>query len=42
MVSEWYRRGVEDAIAEFDTDPDAGLTEAEAADRLAEYGPNRI
>ncbi|MFB6130934.1 MAG: HAD-IC family P-type ATPase, partial [Salinigranum sp.] len=42
MSTLWYRQSADDAIREFDTDPDTGLSDADAKRRLDEYGPNQI
>jgi Ca2+-transporting ATPase len=38
----WHVLTREDAVQELDVDRDHGLTSAEAAERLARYGPNRF
>ncbi len=38
----WYGRGIEETLAAFGCDREAGLTKDEAARRLAQYGPNRL
>jgi Ca2+-transporting ATPase len=42
MSTAWYRRSAAEAAEEFYTSPETGLSTDEAADRLDEYGPNRI
>ncbi len=42
MATEWYKLSTEDALSTLDTNPQTGLTSAEAAARLAQYGPNEI
>ena len=37
-----YARAAADVAAALETDPAGGLTTAEAASRLARYGPNKI
>ena len=37
-----YARAANDVAATLETDPSGGLTGAEAASRLARYGPNKI
>src|SRR5215210_7058558 len=38
----WHVLSREDTAHELDVEPDSGLTSAEAAERLARYGPNRF
>src|SRR3954447_9681116 len=38
----WHVLSAERALDELDVVPEQGLTNAEAADRLAQYGPNRF
>lgn len=38
----WYTRDADDVVAALGTDRERGLTQAEAAKRLAEHGPNAI
>ncbi len=38
----WHARGVSELASELDTDLEAGLSEAEAARRLAEHGRNEV
>ncbi len=38
----WHAREPEDVFASLGTSPDAGLSQAEAAARLAEFGPNEL
>ena len=38
----WHALSIEESAKLLDTDPAKGLNTAEAADRLAEYGPNRL
>ena len=40
MTPEWHRLPVDVALRELGTDPQQGLSEAEAQRRLAQYGPN--
>lgn len=42
MSESWYRRSVDETIAELDTAVEEGLSTAQASDRLDQYGPNRI
>lgn len=41
-VRSWHRLVVDQALAEFDSDPLLGLSTQEAALRLARYGPNSL
>ncbi|PWH20863.1 MAG: ATPase [Ardenticatenia bacterium] len=41
-MSDWYHLRVSDVLAHFQTDSDNGLTQAEAEQRLQEYGPNEL
>ncbi|MDW8069934.1 MAG: cation-translocating P-type ATPase [Anaerolineae bacterium] len=41
-MSDWHRLGVSDVLAHFRTDPENGLTQAEAERRLQEHGPNEL
>ncbi len=41
-MSDWHRLDVSDVLAHFQTDPDNGLTQAEAERRLREHGPNEL
>ncbi len=38
----WHALSIAETAKLLDTDPAKGLNPAEAADRLAEYGPNRL
>ncbi|MBX3063078.1 MAG: hypothetical protein KF726_08885, partial [Anaerolineae bacterium] len=38
----WWSRTADETVNELSTDPINGLTEAEAASRLAKYGPNEL
>ncbi|NDK55606.1 cation-translocating P-type ATPase [Pontibacter fetidus] len=38
----WFTRSVEDVLQQFNVNPAIGLSEAEAKQRLATYGPNRL
>ncbi len=38
----WFARGIEDTITALETDLELGLSNAEAAERLERYGPNRL
>ena len=38
----WYKLSVEEAVKELETDPEDGLTSAEARTRLERYGPNEL
>ncbi|MET0736350.1 MAG: cation-transporting P-type ATPase [Microbacterium sp.] len=38
----WYTQDADSVVAAFETDRERGLTQAEAARRLAEHGPNAI
>ena len=38
----WYARDAEEVLSELGGDPEQGLTEAEAAERLETYGPNEL
>jgi Ca2+-transporting ATPase len=42
IAADWHPLSGREACARLDTDEDAGLTEAAAARRLAQYGPNRL
>jgi Ca2+-transporting ATPase len=42
MMQDWHTVGVEEVARAFATDPHRGLSEAEAARRLAKYGPNAL
>ena len=42
MIDEPWRRDVPEVAATVEGDPEAGLTSAEAAARLARHGPNRL
>ena len=37
-----HEKAIEDVVAEFQTDPEKGLSSAEAAKRLEEDGPNEL
>ena len=39
---DWYRRGPEETTTALGSNPSQGLTTAEAARRLSQYGPNEI
>ncbi len=41
-MSEWYRKTPGTILAELETSPDVGLTEAQARQRLERYGPNAL
>ncbi len=41
-MSEWHTLEAQDAVRQIHSDSDNGLTAAEAARRLAEYGPNEL
>ena len=41
-VHEWHRLSTDETLHLLATDPDAGLSNAGAQSRLAEYGPNTI
>lgn len=41
-MSNWYRMSADAVIAELDTNPETGLSSAEAARRLEQYGPNEL
>ena len=41
-MSNWYQLTTEEATQQLNTDPKNGLSDAEAAKRLEEYGPNRL
>jgi Ca2+-transporting ATPase len=41
-MSEWYEQTKEEALAALQTNADRGLTGAEAAARLEQYGPNEL
>jgi Ca2+-transporting ATPase len=41
-MTEWYRLDPQEAIQQIGSDLEHGLTAAEAARRLAEYGPNEL
>ncbi|QDU39987.1 Calcium-transporting ATPase 1 [Maioricimonas rarisocia] len=38
----WYSRDIEDVLSDLGSDPEQGLSEAEAAERLEKYGPNEL
>ena len=40
-TAPWYQRSADDVLADLDTSP-VGLSEAEARERLAKYGPNEL
>ena len=42
MSQNWYQMTAEETAAELNTDPTQGLSEAEAAARLQQYGPNEL
>ncbi|MFB6165664.1 MAG: cation-translocating P-type ATPase [Haloarculaceae archaeon] len=42
MSEPWYRRSADEAVAEYDTSVEEGLSSTDASDRLEKYGPNRI
>lgn len=41
-MNNWHQQTVEAILAQFDTDPDKGLSSEEAQQRLAEQGPNEL
>ena len=41
-MTEWYRLDAQEAVEQINSDLQNGLTAAEAARRLAEYGPNEL
>src|SRR4051794_20967519 len=41
-LDHWYDQRADEVVAAVDSDQQRGLTGAEAADRLARHGPNRI
>ncbi len=41
-MSDWYRLEVADVLARLESDPERGLSQAEAQRRLAECGPNEL
>ncbi len=41
-MNDWYRQEIGDVLAELDTEPAQGISEGQAAERLARYGPNAI
>ena len=41
-MSEWYRKTPGTILAELETSPDTGLSEAQARQRLERYGPNAL
>jgi len=41
-MSEWYQLSTNDVLQKLESDPENGLTSAEAAKRLEQYGPNEL
>lgn len=41
-MSQWYQLSISDALNQLNTNPDRGLSQTEAEQRLAEYGPNEL
>ncbi|HEY7452793.1 MAG TPA: cation-translocating P-type ATPase [Candidatus Limnocylindria bacterium] len=41
-MTDWHQLAVADALRQLGTDPDAGLSSAQAAQRLTEHGPNEL
>jgi Ca2+-transporting ATPase len=41
-MTDWHQLAVADALRLLGTDPDAGLSSAQAAQRLTEHGPNEL
>jgi P-type Ca2+ transporter type 2C len=39
---QWHRRPIDDLLNELGTEPERGLSPAEASDRLKRYGPNAL
>ena len=41
-MTQWYTKTSAQTLTDLDTDPNRGLTSTQAAQRLAQYGPNRL
>lgn len=41
-MSQWYQLSISDALNQLNTNPDRGLSQTEAEQRLVEYGPNEL
>ena len=41
-MSEWYQLSTNDVLQKLESDPENGLTSAEAAKRLEQFGPNEL
>ncbi len=41
-MSQWYQLSISDALNQLNTNPDRGLSQSEAEQRLAEHGPNEL
>lgn len=41
-MSEWYQLSTNEVLEKLESDPENGLTSAEAAKRLEQYGPNEL
>lgn len=41
-MSQWYQLSISDALNQLHTNPDRGLSQTEAEQRLVEYGPNEL
>jgi Ca2+-transporting ATPase len=42
MLPHWHSQELEEVIKSFSTNPETGLTDQEAANRLAQHGPNML
>ena len=42
MADAWYQKSGAEVAKQIGSDPHQGLTEGEAAERLAKYGPNEL
>lgn len=41
-MSKWHNQSITELVRHFASDVDQGLTDAEAANRLSQYGPNKL
>ena len=41
-MTQWYTKTSAQTLTDLDTDPNRGLTSTQAAQRLAQYGPNQL